>query len=129
MNRFPGEYWIIYYLAFLVAVAVLLWLYWDGLLRGGGDTRLFLLAAVFGTAGGAAITFTITTEMGVRAMLLIPAAVKKLKQEGRREGRDERDKRYEEAYRRFGVEVNGVVMLPRTREVQEFLNGEDGPRE
>jgi predicted transposase YdaD len=63
-------------------------------------------------------------------MLLIPAAVRKLKregrlegrQEGRLEGRHERDKRYEEAYRRFGVEVDGVVMLPRTAEVREFLN-------
>ena len=53
-------------------------------------------------------------------MLLIPAAVNKLK----REGRQERDKRYKEAIRRFGVEVDGVTMLPFTPEVQEFLDGE-----
>ena len=122
MNRFPGPYWIIYYLAYLVAVAILLWLYWDGLLNGNGNTRIFLLAAVFGTAGGAAVAFTILSEMGVRTMLLIPAAVKKL----RRQGRQELETRYEEAYRRFGVEVDGVIMLPRTPEVREFLDGETG---
>ena len=53
-------------------------------------------------------------------MLLIPAAVRKLK----RQGRAERDARYQEAYRRFGVEVDGVVMLPDTPEVQAFLDDE-----
>jgi hypothetical protein len=130
MERFLGVYWIIYYLAYLIASAILLWLYWDGLLREDGNIRIFLLAAVFGTAAGTAFIFTILVEVGVRTMLLIPAAVRKLKregrlegrQEGRLEGRHERDKRYEEAYRRFGVEVDGVVMLPRTAEVREFLN-------
>ena len=63
-------------------------------------------------------------------MLLIPAEVKRLinkgRREGRREVRTERDRRYKEAYERFGVEVGGVVMLPRTPEVQEFLDGETG---
>lgn len=122
MSRFPTPYWIIYYLAYLIAAAILLWLYWDGLLNSDGNTRIFLLAAVFGAAGGAAVAFTILSEMGVRAMLLIPAAVNKLK----REGRMERDARYKEAYRRFGVEVDGVVMLPRTPEVQAFLDSESG---
>ena len=53
-------------------------------------------------------------------MLLIPARIRELK----RQGRMEIDARYREAYRRFGVEVDGVVMLPRTPEVQAFLDGE-----
>ena len=51
-------------------------------------------------------------------VLLIPQAVKKIMDRGRREQRD----RTEDAYKRFGVEVDGVVMLPRTPEVKEFLN-------
>ena len=51
-------------------------------------------------------------------MLLIPRRIRQLK----RQGRAEMEKRYEEAYRRFGVEVDGVVMLPRTPEVREFLD-------
>ena len=53
-------------------------------------------------------------------VLLIPDAVRKIKAQGRAEQR----KRYQEAYERFGVEVNGVLMLPNTLEVAEFLWGE-----
>ena len=54
-------------------------------------------------------------------VLLIPAAVKKLIEKGRAEQRD----RLDEAYRRFGVEVNGTLTLPRTREVEDFLSGKN----
>ena len=53
-------------------------------------------------------------------VLLIPDAVKKIKAQGRAEQR----KRNQEAYERFGVEVNGVLMLPNTLEVAEFLSGD-----
>ena len=51
-------------------------------------------------------------------MLLIPARIRELKRQGRQEQR----KRVKEAYERFGVEVDGVVMLPDTPEVREFLD-------
>ena len=54
-------------------------------------------------------------------VLLIPQRIKELKNRGRREQR----KREAQAYQRFGVEVNGVRMLPDTPEVQRFLSGED----
>ncbi len=41
---------------------------------------------------------------------------------GRAESQAEQRNRREEAYRRSGVEVDGVLMLPRTPEVEEFLN-------
>ena len=52
--------------------------------------------------------------------------------DGRREGREEarkerrarRLKRWEEAYPQFGLEVSGVLMLPRMPEVERFLDGE-----
>ena len=58
-------------------------------------------------------------------MLLIPAAVKKLKDEGRKETL----KRQREAAKKFGVEVDGVTMLPMTPEVQEFMQAEPGATE
>lgn len=61
-------------------------------------------------------------------VLLIPAAVKKLKEEGRQEGRKEQRNRINEAYERFGIEVNGVLTLPRTPEVERFLSGESDNR-
>ena len=64
-------------------------------------------------------------------MLLIPARIKKLKNEGREEGREERDNRYAEALARFGYVRNGVRVLEFTPEVQRFLDGEevDAPSE
>ena len=67
-------------------------------------------------------------------VLLIPARVKKLKEEGREEGLElgkaaERQAqliRRKEALERFGIEVNGVRMLPDTPEVDEFLTGKTG---
>ena len=85
-----------------------------------GNTRIFLLAAIFGTAVGVALALAILAEIGGRIVLLIPAAVRKLK----REGRLERDKRYEEALKRFGVEKDGVITLSFTPEVRAFLDGE-----
>ena len=43
---------------------------------------------------------------------------------GRKEGRKETVSRMQEAYGRFGVDQNGVTVLPRTPEVERFLFGE-----
>ena len=76
-------------------------------------------------------------------VLLIPKSVQKIRDEGRVEGQVEglaaghaeglaegRAKeqeaqriRREEAYRRFGVEVDGIRSLPDTQEVRDFLAG------
>ncbi len=55
--------------------------------------------------------------------LLIPKAVRKIRDEGRAEGRESQRSRTEEAYRRFGIDVDGVRFLPDTQEVRDFLDG------
>ena len=68
----------------------------------------------------------------VLAAMLKESVMKKAREEGRKEGREEgrrearkeRLKRWDEAFDRFGVEVDGVVMLPWTPEVERFLAGE-----
>ena len=76
----------------------------------------------------------------VLAGMLEEAVKRKAREEGRKEGfeeglkevreerrmrwREERRKRWEEAYAKFGVEVDGVLMLPMTPEVERFLEGE-----
>ena len=88
---------------------------------------LTLMAAIFGVAGGISLTFAIVVELGGRMVLLIPDAIRNIRDKERSAQR----KRRKEAYQRFGVEVNGVVMLPQTPEVEAFLNGEepeDDPR-
>ena len=55
--------------------------------------------------------------------LLIPKAVRKIRDEGRAEERQAQIARREEALRRFGVEENGVRCLTFTKEVSDFLAG------
>ena len=57
-------------------------------------------------------------------MVLAGMRIREWREQGRREGRERQRQREEEAYARFGVEVNGVLMLPRTFEVEQFLAGE-----
>ena len=46
------------------------------------------------------------------------------REKARRELRERHLKRWHEAFDRFGFEVDGVVMLPMTPEVERFLDGE-----
>ena len=87
MQRFLDAYWVIYFAGYVVAVLVLGWLHGNDLKQE--DNRIYLLAAVFGVAAGAASAVAIIVEVGGRMVLLIPPAVKKLKEQGRVEGRAE----------------------------------------
>ena len=64
----------------------------------------------------------------VLAAMLKESVMRKAREEGFAEGlkkeREEYRKRWDEAHARFGVEVDGVVMLPMTPEVERFLWGE-----
>ena len=60
----------------------------------------------------------------MRAIKLKEEARKEGRAEGRAEERERRRKREEAARAKFGVEVDGVLMLPQTPEVRDFLEGE-----
>jgi flagellar biosynthesis/type III secretory pathway protein FliH len=47
------------------------------------------------------------------------------RQEGRQQGRQEARDRLNQAFEQFGTEINGVLTLQLTPEVQRFLAGED----
>ncbi len=142
-----GEYWIIYYLVYVAGVGLGVWLYqhrlhWEQVRDGDG---IYLLAAIFGVSVGIALLAAIIVEVTGRMVLLIPRAWNKLKEDSRREGREagreegreegreagreagreearqESSERLKEAYERFGIEVDGVLTLPRTPEVERFL--------
>ena len=85
MQRFLDVYWVIYFVGYLLAIVILGGLHWDDLKQG--DSRIYVLAAIFGVAAGSASAFAIIVEVGGRMVLLIPAAVKKLKEQGRQQGR------------------------------------------
>ena len=141
-----GEYWIVYYLVYVAGVGLGVWLYqhrlhWERVRDGDG---IYLLAAIFGVSVGIALLAAISVEVTGRMVLLIPRAWNKLKEDSRREGRkegreagreegreearQESSERLKEAYERFGIEVDGVLTLPRTPEVERFLSGESDRR-
>lgn len=64
----------------------------------------------------------------VLAAMLKESVMRKAREEGFAEGlkrgREEYRKRWKEAFARFGVEIDGVVMLPLTPEVERFLDSE-----
>ena len=83
-----GKYWVIYYIVFLAVLAYLLRRHWAAL-DWSDESYLFLLAAIFGVAAGTALTVTILSEFGVSMVLLIPSTYKWIKENGRKEGRQE----------------------------------------
>ncbi len=85
-----------------------------------GAVRISELADVYTVAAGTAVLVTIFVEVLGRMVLLIPAAVRKIMNEGRREQRN----REKAALAKFGYEIDGVRVLPMTLEVQQFLSGE-----
>lgn len=84
-----------------------------------------LLASIFGVAFGVSVTIAITVEVVGEMVLLIPRRIKELRAQGRKEEKKAQRRRREEAYQRFGEEVDGKVVLTITPEVESFLNGDD----
>ena len=111
MQRFLDTYWVLYFAGYVFAILVMGWLHW-GDLRDGAN-RVYLLAAIFGVAAGAASAVAIIVEVGGRLVLLIPAAMRKLLEQGREEGREEgrmKERAEWEAWlrRRSDAEANGL---------------------
>lgn len=139
-----GIFYCTVYVVSLAAGFLAWWLYWDAWRL---DNLMPDLANATTVSAGVALLASILKEAGWNMVL---AGIKKRqwKEEGRQEGRQEgqaeareqgrmqgreegrqeeqknQRKREEEAYARFGVEVNGVLMLPKTPEVERFLAGE-----
>ena len=122
-----GIFYCVVYVVSLAAGSLAMWLYWDAWRLDNLMPQLAILVTV---SAGTALTATILKE-AVLYMVLAGMKIKQLKEQGRVEGREEererRRKRQEEANTKFGFEVDGVLVLPQTPEVQRFLDGEDEP--
>ncbi len=115
-----GIFYCAVYVVSLTACSLALWLYWDAWRL---DSLMSQLANVTTVSAGAALLATILKEM-VWFMVLAAMKIKEWKDQARKEERERQRKREDEAFAKFGVEVNGVLMLPWTPEVQRFLSGE-----
>ena len=130
-----GIFYCAVYLVTLAIGSLSLWLYWDNWALGD---LMANLANPITVSAGTALLAAILKE-GVWLMVLAGMKIKEWQDEARKEGREEgrqegrqeeRERqrlREKEAYAKFGVEVNGVLMLPRTPEVERFLAGEPEP--
>ncbi len=111
----------------MAAGSLAVWLYWN---EWQLANLLPQLANVITVSAGTALLASILRE-AMTYMVLAAMKIREWKEQGREEGREEERKRQrrreEESYARFGVEVNGVLMLPRTPEVEQFLAGESEP--
>ena len=84
--RGARDYWVIYYLVYVVAVIVLLALNWRSFTL---ENYVYLLAAIAGASLGIALFIAIMSEGIGYMVLLIPRRIKELKDQGREEGRKE----------------------------------------
>ena len=124
-----GIFYCSAYVVSLAACSLAWWLYWDAWRL---DSLLPDLAIITTVSAGVALLATIIKE-AAWYMVLAGMKIKQLREEGRRQGveqgveqeRERRRKRDEEARAKFGIEVDGVLVLPQTPEVQRFLAGED----
>ena len=123
------RYWIIYYLVYLGVSGAGLWYYrprlrWYWRQPVMENDSVYLLAAIFGAAVGIALGVAILLEVGGRMVLLIPAAVKKLKAEGREEERQ----RIRAVLYNLAAQANGEPVLLTAEEVMKILQGEGESR-
>ena len=131
-NQALRDLGIFYCSAYVVSLAVCSlawWLYWDAWRL---DNLLPDLGIITTVSAGVALLATIIKE-AVWNMVLAGIKIRQWKEEGRKQGieqgiereRKRRRKRDEEARAKFGIEVDGVLVLPQTPEVERFLAGED----
>lgn len=84
--RGARDYWVVYYLVFVVAVIVLLALNWRSFRV---ESYVYLLAAISGASIGIALFVAVVSEGVGYMVLLIPRRIKQLKDQGRKEERRE----------------------------------------
>ena len=119
-----GIFYCSAYVVSLVACSLAWWLYWDAWRL---DSLLPDLAIITTVSAGVALLATILKE-AVWNMVLAGMKIRQWREEGRKRGieqeRERRRKRDKEARAKFGIEVDGVLVLPQTPEVERFLDGE-----
>lgn len=112
LRSIAERYWVVYYLVYVAGVGIGLSRYHP--LQEQGKDELFALVGIFALAAGLALLVAIILEVMGRMVLLIPAAIKKIREQGIKEGREEERKRAVEALAKAGVRSadSGEVLTP-----------------
>jgi hypothetical protein len=83
------------------------------------------LVAILALAAGYALLVAIVVEAIGRMVLLIPAEIKRLKEEGRKEGRQQERQRIVEVLRELGEGEEGSIQITLTPEVIQLPMSDD----
>ena len=106
-KRIAGRYWGAYYCIYVAGIAGGAWRYQD---RLAGDDGFLWLAAIFAVAAGCVSLVVIFVEAIGRMVLLIPAAWKKIKEQGIKEGRAEERQRILNEVAQLGDQVPPEIL-------------------
>ena len=118
LRSIAERYWVVYYLVYVGGVAFGASRYHP--LREQGKDELFALVAIFALAAGLSLLVAIIMEVLGRMVLLIPAAIKKIKEQER--------KRVAEALANAGVRSanSGKALTP--AEIRNIVQSESEDR-
>ena len=111
IRNVAGHYWVGYYLVYVAVAAAGAVTYRRSLLQGTDTEPIYTLAAILGSAAGLAALTAILLEVLGRMVLLIPNAVTKILEKGRREGREEGREAERERVRLL-MEEHGISITP-----------------
>ena len=115
--------YVLLYVA-LVDCLIALFFVYEIFLNTADSWEQTIVNITYGVSAAVAVTIVVFANVEVVRLLARMYDERKFK-EGLEQGRQEKDKRLDEAYAQFGMDVNGVRVLPRTPEVEEFLKGPD----
>ena len=105
IRNVAGHYWVGYYLVYVAVAAAGAVTYRRSLLQGADTEPIYTLAAILGSAAGLAALTAILLEVLGRMVLLIPNAVTKILEKGRREGREAEQERIRRLMQDHGVSI------------------------
>ena len=117
------RYCAVYYLVYVAGIGLVIWRYRPFQLSGNDE--LYALVAILALAAGYALLVAIVVEVIGRMVLLIPAEIKRLKAEGRKEGRQQERQRIVEVLRELGEREEGSIQITLTPEVIQLLMSDD----
>ena len=90
VKKLAPKYWLGYYVVYALSMVILTARYGHLITEGTEAEQIFVVAAIFGVSTGVALTSAITAEGVGYLILLIPNRIREIKEEGRKEGRAER---------------------------------------
>lgn len=99
IKRLAPNYWLGYYVVYIVVFAYLAVIYRDSLAKWPELESLFTAAAIFAVSTGAALLAAVIMEGVGYMVLLIPKRIKELKEAGRKEARAESLTEWREEWR------------------------------